>query len=99
MTEHTTRFRRATLARRAAAAMLAVGMIATAAGTTTAWARDHQATDAQVDDEINHLFTQRHSPDPFNGAYDWVQPRAGLRGTGFVSPQRDFQMQGRGLGE
>jgi hypothetical protein len=99
MKHHTTRSHRATRARSAAAALLAAGMIVATAGSTVAWAADRQATDAQVDDAINHTFTQRNRADPFDGAYDWVQPQSHLRGTGLVSPQRDFQLQGRGLGE
>lgn len=98
MKQHIMRRHRGMFARSAAVALIAAGMIGTMAGSTAAWARDHQATDMQLDAELNNLFTQRYRPDPLAGAYDWVQPRSGLHGIEFVSPQRDFQLQGRGLG-
>jgi len=99
MSEHDTGLRRGVFTRTAAAALLAAGMITAMAGSTAAWAADRQATDAQVDDAINHTFTQRDRGNPLSGAYDWVAPRAGVHGTDFVAPQRDFQLQGRGLGD
>jgi len=78
-------------------AMLAVAAVTTVmAGVTTAKAWDQQATEAQMDNELNHggygySATSRHLSGPYASAHS----PAHIRSFGAAAPQRDFQLEGR----
>jgi hypothetical protein len=88
---------------RSFAAMLAVAAMTVLAGANTAKAWDQQATEAQMDNEINHHvaggYAYAASSRHVSGAYASAHAPAHIRGFGVAGPQRDFQMGGRGLGE
>ena len=89
-------------ARKSLAAALTVAALTTlAAGATPAKASDQQATEAQMDNELNYGVAGRHrgvvSPQPWSGAYASANRSAHIRGIGraLPTPGRDFQLEGR----
>ena len=93
---------RKTLAR-SFAAVLAVAAMTVLAGASTAKAWDQQATEAQMDNELNHRAAggYAYSADSrhLSGAYASAHSPAPIRDFGAAFPQRDYQLGGRGLGE
>ena len=91
---------RKTLARSFAALLAVAAMTAVTASTAKAW--DQQATEAQMDNEINYRaaggYAYAASSRHRSGAYASAHSPAHIRGFGVAAPQRDFQMGGRGLG-
>jgi hypothetical protein len=95
---------RKTLARSFTAVLALAAMTAVTAGMSTARAWDQQATEAQMDNELNHQATggyARHlsrgyAPHP-SGPYASAHSPAHFRGIGGAVPtqQRDFQLEGR----
>ena len=92
---------RKTLARSFAAALALAAITAVTAGVSTANAWDQQATEAQMDNELNYGVNggygySAHARD-LSGAYASARSRAHIRGNGGSAPawQRDFQLEGR----
>jgi hypothetical protein len=83
-------------------AVLAVAAMTVLAGANTAKAWDQQATEAQMDNELNYRaaggYAYAASSRHRSGAYASAHSPAHIRGFGVAAPQRDFQMGGRGLG-
>jgi hypothetical protein len=86
---------RGTLAR-SIATVLAVAAIAVTAGMSTAKAWDQQATEAQMDDELNQRAAGAYSRH-LSGPYASAHSPGRFRGIGVAIPpaQRDFQLEGR----
>ena len=90
---------RKTLARSFAALLAVAAMTAVTASTAKAW--DQQATEAQMDNELNYGVNggYGYSADArdLSGAYASARSRAHFRGNGGSVPtwQRDFQLEGR----
>jgi hypothetical protein len=89
-------------ARKSLAAALTVAALTTlVAGATPAMAWDQQATEAQMDNELNYTATAGHrgfvNSEQFSGAYASARPSARIRGIGggFRAPEHDFQLEGR----
>ena len=84
-------------------AVLAVAAMTVLAGANTAKAWDQQATEAQMDNELNHRAAGGYATSAdsrhLSGAYASAHSPAHVRGVGVAVPQRDFQLEGRGLGE
>ena len=85
---------RKTLARSFTAMLALAAMTAVTAGVSTARAWDRQATEAQMDDELNQQAAggyARHLSGPYASAHS----SAHFRGIGGATRQRDFQLEGR----
>jgi hypothetical protein len=88
-------------ARKSLAAALAVAALTTlVAGATPAKAWDQQATEAQMDNELNYAtagYPGPFNPQPRSGAYASARPSAHIRGIGggFPALEHDFQLEGR----
>ena len=84
-------------------AALAIAAMTVLAGANTAKAWDQQATEAQMDNEINHRAADGYAYSAgsrhLSGAYAGTHSPAHIRGFDVAVPQRDFQLGGRGLGE
>jgi hypothetical protein len=87
---------RKTLARSFTAVLAVAAMTAVTAGISTARAWDQQATEAQMDNELNQRAAGGYSRH-LSGAYDSAYSPAHARGNGGAVPtfQRDFQLEGR----
>ena len=77
-----------------------LAMTALIAGATSAKAWDQQATDAQMDNELNYGaagYPGLFNPQPRSGAYASARPSAHIHGIGggFPAPEHDFQLEGR----
>jgi hypothetical protein len=85
---------RKTLARSFAALLAVAAMTAVTASTARAW--DQQATEAQMDNELNHGAAGGYARH-LSGAYASAHSRVHFRGIGVGAPasQRDFQLEGR----
>jgi uncharacterized membrane protein len=92
---------RKTLARSFTVALALAAITAVTAGVNTANAWDQQATEAQMDNELNYGVNggYRYSAHTghLSGAYASARSGARFRGNGGAAPtwQRDFQLEGR----
>ena len=87
---------RKTLARSFTIMLALAAMTAVTAGVSTARAWDQQATEAQMDNELNQRAAGGYAPH-LSGAYASAHSSAHFRGIGGAIPtrQRDFQLEGR----
>jgi hypothetical protein len=87
---------RKTLGRSFTAVLAVAAMTAVTAGVNTAKAWDHQATEAQMDNELNYRGAGGHSRH-LSGPYASARSPAHFRGIDVGGPtsQRDFQLEGR----
>jgi hypothetical protein len=85
-------------ARKSLAAALTVAALTTlAAGATPAKASDQQATEAQLDNDLNYRaagYPGLFNPQPRSGAYASARPFAHIRGD-IPAAEHDFQLEGR----
>jgi hypothetical protein len=85
---------RKTLARSFTAVLAVAAMTAVTAGVSPAKAWDQQATEAQMDNELNHRAPGGYSQH-LSGAYASARSPAHFRGIGVPTSGRDFQLEGR----
>lgn len=87
---------RTTLGRSFTAMLAVAAMTAVMAGVNTAKAWDQQATEAQMDNELNYgAYGYSANSRHLSGAYASAHSPAHIRGFGAAAPQRDFQLEGR----